>query len=85
MANVQIRIDDELKAKAQIVAADMGLDLPSVVRVFLSQMVREHGFPFRPQADPFYSSSNQAHLAKVIEDMNKGHNCSVHKLIEDED
>lgn len=72
MANVQIRIDDNLKEKAQAVAMGMGLDLPSVVRVFLVQMVRENGLPFRLYGDPFYSVSNQAALEKAIADLNAG-------------
>lgn len=85
MANIQVKVDDLLKARAQAVAADMGLDLASAVRMFLTQMVRVNGLPFQPYAgsDPFYSTSNQAHLARVIDDVKQGKNCSVHELIED--
>ena len=82
MASVQVKVDDQLRKKAQAVAAEMGLDLASAVRIFLTQMVREHGLPFRPRADPFYSPKNQAHLAKVVEDLNHGKNCSARELIE---
>jgi DNA-damage-inducible protein J len=82
MANVQVKVDDQLRDEAQAVAASMGLDLASAVRVFLTQMVRENGLPFRPYADPFYSAKNQAHLAGVVEDLNNGKNCSARKLIE---
>jgi DNA-damage-inducible protein J len=61
----------------------MGLDLPSAVRVFLTHMVRENGLPFRPVGDPFYSAQNQAHLEKVVADLNNGINCAVHDLSED--
>ena len=54
MADLQVKIDDTLRDNAQAVAASMGLDLASAVRVFLAQMVRENGFPFLPKADPFY-------------------------------
>lgn len=83
MANVQVKIDDSLKNEAQAVAASMGLDLASAVRLFLTQMVRENGLPFRPYADPFYGARNQAHLAQVVADLNKGKNCAAHNLIED--
>lgn len=83
MANIQVRVEDNLRIQAQAVANSMGMDLPSAVRIFLTQMVRENGLPFRPMADPFYSAQNQAHLAKVIEDMNNGKNCSAHDLIEE--
>ena len=83
MSNLQIRVDDALKIQAQAVASSMGMDLPSAVRIFLTQMVRENGMPFRPSADPFYSASNQAHLAAVVDDLNHGRNCAAHGLIED--
>lgn len=67
MANIQVRVDDNLRIQAQAVANSMGMDLPSAVRTFLTQMVRENGLPFRPIADPFYSAQNQAHLHNVIE------------------
>ena len=83
MANVQVRVDENLREQAQTVAASMGIDLACAVRMFLTQMVRENGLPFRPSGDPFYSAQNQAHLAKAIADMNSGKNCSVHELIDE--
>lgn len=83
MANLQIRIDENLKTQAQVVANSMGLDLASAVRMFLTQMIRENKLPFQPSGDPFYSAHNQAHLAKVVDDLNNGVNCSAHELIED--
>ncbi len=66
MANVQVKIDDALRDNAQAVAASMGLDLASAVRVFLTQMVRENGMPFKPTGDPFFSKRNMAALEKSI-------------------
>lgn len=83
MANVQVRVDENLRAQAQAVANSMGLDLASAVRMFLTQMVRENGLPFKPTGDPFYSTRNQTHLREVIEDLDKGRNCVFHELIED--
>ena len=76
MANVQVKIDDQLRDEAQAVAASMGLDLASAVRIFLAQMVRENGLPFRPQADPFYSRRNQAALSRSVDQMNSGNTVS---------
>ena len=72
MANVQVRVEENLRAQAQAVAASMGLDLASTVRLFLTQMVRENGLPFRPTADPFYSTRNQAGLEKSVAQLNAG-------------
>ena len=83
MANLQIRIDDYIRDRAQEVASSMGLDLASSVRMFLYQRVRENGLPFQPKADPFYSASNMAHLKQVVDDLNAGKNLVQHELIED--
>ena len=83
MATLQIKVNDRLKAEAQAVAAGMGLDLSTAIRIFLTQMVRENGLPFRPCTDPFHSIINQEHLAQVADDLNRGRNCAVHDLIED--
>lgn len=56
MAYIQFRIDDELRDKAQAIAAEMGLDLTTAVRMFLHQMVRQKGLPFRPTAEPEMSA-----------------------------
>ena len=82
MASIQVRVDESLRVQAQAVTSSMGIDLASAVRMFLVQMIKENGLPFKPSGDPFYSPQNQAHLAKVVEDMNNGKNCSAHELIE---
>lgn len=72
MANVQIKVDDQLRDTAQAVASSMGLDLASAVRIFLTQMVRENGLPFKPTGDPFYSEKNLIALEKSIAQLNTG-------------
>lgn len=81
MANVQIRVDENLKIQAQAVATSMGIDLASAVRMFLAQMVKENGLPFQPSGDPFYSTKNQAALEKSITQINTGQ--TVTKNIEE--
>lgn len=76
MANLQVKVDEHLRSAAQAVAASMGLDLPSAMRMFLTQMVRENGLPFKPTGDPFYSESNQRALEKSIAQLNAGHTVS---------
>lgn len=72
MANVQVKIDDSLRDNAQAVAASMGLDLASAVRMFLAQMVRENGMPFKPSGDPFYSERNLVALDVSIAQLKAG-------------
>ena len=81
MANVQVKVDDHLRDTAQAVAASMGLDLATAVRMFLNQMVRENGLPFKPSGDPFYSEKNLAALAESIAQFHAGP--TVTKTIEE--
>lgn len=83
MANLQIRIDDALKSQAQAITADLGMDVATAVRIFLAQMVREKALPFTPSLDPFYSQQNQAHLARLAQEMDASTNSTYRHLIED--
>ena len=83
MANLQIRIDDALKAEAQTITADMGMDVATAVRIFLTQMVRDKALPFTPSLDPFYHRRNQEHLARLAQEMDAKRNCATRELIED--
>ena len=53
MANLQVRVDDTLKAQADSLFASIGLDTSSAVRVFLKQSVLRGGIPFELVGDPY--------------------------------
>lgn len=44
--STNISIDSETKAKAQVLLADLGMDLSTAVNIFLKQMLYEGGIPF---------------------------------------
>ena len=44
--STNISIDTEIKAKAQELFADLGLDLSTAINMFLRQSVRENAIPF---------------------------------------
>ena len=49
---VQARIDNVLKQEAETLFSDLGLDIPTAIRLFLTQCVKREGLPFevsRPQ------------------------------------
>ena len=80
--NIQVRVDKSLKVEAEQLFADIGLDMPTAIRLFLKQAVINNGIPFPVERDPFFSKSNQAHLARVAKDLREGRNCAVRELIE---
>jgi len=81
--NIQVRIDPVLKSQAEQLFSDIGLDMPTAIRLFLKQSVINNGIPFPLERDPFYSSNNQTHLERVTEDLREGKNCAAHGLIEE--
>jgi len=44
--NINIRTDSELKAKAQTVLSELGLDMSTAINVFLTQVVYKNAIPF---------------------------------------
>ena len=45
--STNISLDADLKKQSQALLADLGLDLTTAVTIFLKQMLREQGIPFR--------------------------------------
>ncbi|WP_230398478.1 type II toxin-antitoxin system RelB/DinJ family antitoxin [Novisyntrophococcus fermenticellae] len=45
-STIQIRVDDDLKAKSDSLFKDLGTDTTSAIRMFLTQAVANNGFPF---------------------------------------
>lgn len=84
MANLNIRVDDDLKRQAEMIFSDIGLSLSAATTIFLKQVVRCNGIPFELRADPFWSESNMAHLKRGVEALNAGQG-TEHELIEVED
>lgn len=46
MANLNIRIDDDLKKQAENMFAELGMNMSTAMTVFLKQAVRYGGIPF---------------------------------------
>ena len=44
--NITMMIDEELKAQAEELFADLGLNMTSAFTVFVKQAIREQGIPF---------------------------------------
>lgn len=83
MAQVNIRIDDNLKEQGEKLFNTMGLNFSAAVSAFVSQAVREGGMPFMltTKTDHFYSASNMEVLRQSIQDANEG-KLTAHELIE---
>jgi len=50
-ANINIRVDGDVKIKAQEVFSALGLDMTAAVNIFLRQAIRKNGIPFELMAE----------------------------------
>ena len=62
MAQISLRVDDELKRGAEKTLNDIGLSMSTAINIFLKTVVRENRIPFELSADPFYSKENMKEL-----------------------
>lgn len=74
MANVNIRMDEDLKKQAEQLFAEFGMNMTTAITVFMKAVVREKRIPFEisASADDFYNEYNQARLKKSIAEINNG-------------
>ena len=82
MAQISLRVDDELKRNAERTLDDIGLSMSTAINIFLKTIVRENRIPFELAADPFYSKANIAELERRISDVKEGKSVlKEHELI----
>lgn len=84
MAQISLRVDDDVKRGAEQTFDDIGLSMSTAINIFLKKVARERRIPFELSADPFYSESNIRYLEKKMEDYKAGRlNFAEHELIEE--
>ena len=81
MAQISMRIDDNVKKKAEMACDALGLTMTTVINLYLVKLGNEMRIPFEVSADPFYSIENQKVLARSIKQLETGHGVE-HELIE---
>lgn len=84
MAQISLRVDDDVKRGAEQTFDDIGLSMSTAINIFLKKVARERRIPFELTAAPFYSESNVAHLLRGIAALNAGKGVE-HEPIEAED
>ena len=82
VSNVSFRIDSDLKAQADTLFSQLGMNMTTAFIVYAKKVTREKRIPFDVSIDPFYSDENMKHLRKSIHNLESG-NGSEHDIIED--
>ena len=86
MAQISLRVDDDVKHGAEQALNDIGLSMATAINVFLRKVAREQRIPFELSADPFYSESNIRSLERKKREIDEGRaHFSEHDLIEEAD
>ena len=60
--NISIRMDAELKAQAEALFAELGMDLSTAFNLFVRQSLHEGGIPFEIKFEP-----NEETIAAMLE------------------
>ena len=83
MAQINLRVDDNLKSCAERTLNDIGLSMSTAINIFLKTVVRENRIPFELSADPFYSKENMEELERRVADIRSGKSTlKEHELVE---
>ena len=67
-STIQVRVDDDLKKKSDILFKELGTDTTTAIRMFLTQAVAHNGFPFeikRISENPYLPLSEEQLLQKL--------------------
>lgn len=56
-ANLNVRIDRDVKAAAEKLFSEMGLTMTTAVNIFLRQSIHENGLPFRVTLAPSFNAA----------------------------
>ena len=83
MAQICLRVDDDVKRNAEKTFNDIGLSTSTAINIFLKKVARENRIPFELSADPFYSRENMGELKRRDADLRSGKSAlKEHELIE---
>jgi DNA-damage-inducible protein J len=52
VSNINVRVESEVKARAQDVFTSLGLDMTTAINAFLRQSIRQNGLPFALSNNP---------------------------------
>ncbi len=84
MAQLCVRLEDDLKTAAEELFEKMGLTLSSAINVFLRQSVNRQELPFVVSATTKSADIYWGEINRRIADVEAGHNLSEHELLDTE-
>ena len=84
MAQVNFRIDDETKQKAEELFNSLGLTMSSAITVFIQSSLDFQGIPFTVRKRDALARPMDE-LIRRVDDVEHGRNCHFHDLVDVDD
>lgn len=83
--NISIRMDSDLKAQAEALFAELGMNLSTAFNVFVRQSLRDGGIPFEIKMDQPNKETIAAMLEaeRIARDPNVKHDTDLDELFAD--
>ena len=68
-STIQVRVDDDLKAKSDKLFKDLGTDTTTAIRMFLTQAIAVNGFPFeiKRASENTYKALSEVEMLEKLE------------------
>jgi DNA-damage-inducible protein J len=68
-STIQIRVDDDLKQKSDLLFKELGTDTTTAIRIFLTQAIAHNGFPFeiKRSTNSIYKPLSESEMLERIE------------------
>jgi len=67
MTTIQLRIDAKTKREAKKVFTEMGLDMSSGIKVYLSRVAQDKSIPFVVRTENGYTSEQEQEIIREVE------------------
>ena len=82
MANVNVRIDEETKRRAEDIFANLGLNSTTAITLFFRQVIRTNSIPFEIKLDVPNEATTKA-LEEVEKMESNPSNCKTFNSVDD--
>jgi len=68
-SSVQVRLDEDLKRDAEMVFDNLGVDVPTAIRIFFKKVVATRSIPFSLEESPYsFSKEEEAEILQAAKD-----------------
>ena len=68
-SSVQVRLDETLKKDAEMVFDNLGVDIPTAIRIFFKKVVATRSIPFSLEESPYsFTKEEESEILRAVEE-----------------